>query len=712
MNKDELTKMHQSALKRFDSAYSGTQTVREKIVEALRFVRVPGAQWEGSTFAGYDLTKLDKYPRFEINKVARECDRIISEYRNNRISVRFRPNDSEASEDLAEKLNGKFRADWGMSNGQEAGDNAFDDAVAGGMGAMRLEAVLEDELDPLNDQRKLVFKPVFDPATSVYFDPDSKEYDRSDAKWALEIFSMDPDSFEEEYPGAAVSSVDKQDDGLQFDWNTPDAIYVARYYEIRIEQATLQAWRNPLTGEIAVYDDEEIKDVIDELEDGEFEKVGKERKVKRRRVYCGIMSGSEWLEDPERVPGQHIPLVPVYGKRWFVDNQERIEGHAQKAMDAQRLENLMVSMVADNATQAGGDNIPIVDIETIPGALANFWAARNTERPAYLPMKSMKDKSGNVIAPASVLGYTPTTPLSPATAALLQYTGGAIQEVTGSSAMQNLPSNLASDTVDSIFNRMDTQSFIYMDNMAKSMRQLGRVWLSMAKEVYGSDKPMRIMMEDGEDDMTLMSVEIKDRQTGQVIAMNDLSTGNYEVTVDVGQSFATRRDATVRTLTAMLQGMPPNHPYYSLIMGMVIDNMDGEGIGDLKDYNRKQLILQGAIKPRTPEEQAMLQQAQAAQQNQPNPDMVAAMANDKLAQAELMNAQTKAADTQIKAFTAQAEAQLKQAQTAKAFAEANNISEEQARKALEMIAEFQKQSAEQARKNIELFANNSPNALS
>ena len=31
--------------------------------------------------------------------------------------------------------------------------------------------------------------------------------------------------------------------------------------------------------------------------------------------------------------------------------------------------------------------------------------------------------------------------------------------------------------------RMDTQSYIYMDNMAKSMRRAGVVWLSMAREV-------------------------------------------------------------------------------------------------------------------------------------------------------------------------------------------------------------------------------------
>lgn len=712
MNEKQLNEMHERARKNLSAAYDGSQSVREKIVEAMRFVRVPGAQWEGSTFAGYDLGKLGKYPRFEINKVARECDRIISEYRKNRIAVRFRPNDGEAPEELAERLNGKFRADWEMSSGNEAGDNAFDDAVAGGMGAIRIEAVYEDELNPLNEAMRLVFRPVYDAATSVFFDPDSKDYDRSDAKWAMELFSMTPEAFEEQYPDAQRASMEVTDTGKQFDWDTPDAIYVGRYYEVRIESATLQAYMNPMTGEVAVYDEIEIKDVEDDLLATGFNKVGEPRKVKRKRVYCGIMSGSDWLEEPSRIPGQFIPLVPVYGKRWFVDNQERIEGHACKAMDAQRLENLMVSMMADNATQAGGENIPIVDVEMIPGSLATHWAERNTKRPAFLPMKSLRDQNGTVISPASVAGYTPPVPMSPALAGLLQYTGGAIQQVTGSNAMENIPSNIATDTVDSIFNRMDTQSFIYMDNMAKSMRQLGRVWLSMSREVYGSDKPVRVLGEDGTDSMELMSVKVMDGQTERMYSLNDLSQSAYEVTVDVGQSFATRRDATVKSLMGMLQGIPPQHPYYSLIMGMIIDNMDGEGVSDLKDYNRQQMILQGVIKPKTDEEKMALAQAQQAQSQQQDPMMVAAQAEMQKAQAEMMKAQNNSADLQIKAFNAQMDANLKQAQTVKAYAEAKGISEDKVMEAMRLMADLGKMQNDEARQNMAAFANNSPNALS
>ncbi|HAV8238977.1 TPA: portal protein [Escherichia coli] len=542
MAEKKMTDWHRKVLCNFDNAWSATQDMREQIIEAQRFVRVSGAQWEGSTNAGYsfDEGRFEHYPRFELNKIARECDRIIGEYRQNRISVKFRPKDDKASEALAEKMNGKFRADYQETSGGEACDNAFDDAVTGGFGCFRMCADYEDEMDPSNEQRRISLLPVYDPATCVFFDQDSKQYDRSDAMWAMEMFSMTPKAFEAEYPDSIAASLSRDDTGTQYDWSTPDAIYVGRYYEVRIEKVKLTAWRNPVSGETAIYDEEQIKDIVDELTDGAFELIG-ERTVKKRRVYCGLLSGAEWLEEPKRIPGEHIPLIPVYGRRSFVDNQERIEGHAAKAMDAQRLENLMVSMIADNATQAGGDGIPVVDVDMIPGPLATHWAERNKKRPAFLPMVSLKNKNGDITAQAQVSSYTPPTQMPPALAGLLQYTGTAIQQITGASQLENMPSNVATDTVDSIFNRMDTQSYIYMDNMAKSMRRAGVVWLSMAREVYGSDTPMRIVNEDGSDDVALMTGEVVDRQTGQVIALNDLSQGNYEVTVDVGQSFATLR---------------------------------------------------------------------------------------------------------------------------------------------------------------------------
>lgn len=672
---------------RFDRAYTPQQDVREKCIEATRFARVPGGQWEGATAAGTKLDdQFEKYPKFEINKVATELNRIIAEYRNNRITVKFRPGDKEASEELANKLNGLFRADYEETDGGEACDNAFDDAATGGFGCFRLTSMLVNEYDPMDERQRIAIEPIYDPSRSVWFDPDAKKYDKSDAMWAFCMYSLSPEKYEAEYGKAPPSSLDVTTmTSWEYDWFEPEVVYIAKYYEVRKESVDVISYRQPLTGEIATYDSDQIEDIQDELAVAGFEEVAR-RSVKRRRVYVSVVDGQNFLEKPRRIPGEHIPLIPVYGKRWFIDDIERVEGHIAKAMDPQRLYNLQVSMLADTAAQDPGQ-IPIVGMEQIRG-LEKHWEARNKKRPAFLPLREVKDKAGNIIAGATPAGYTQPAVMNQALAALLQQTSADIQEVTGGSqAMQQMLSNIAQETVNNLMSRSDMASFIYLDNMAKSLKRAGEVWLSMAREVYGSDREVRVVNEDGTDDIALMNAQVVDRQTGRVVALNDLSTGRYDVTVDVGPSYTARRDATVAALTNVLNTMLPQDPEAGVIRGLIMDNMDGEGLDDYKEYNRNKLLTAGVVKPRNAKEQQVVMQAQQAAANQPNPEMVLAQAQMVAAQAEEKKADNETRNTLIKAFTAQQDAQESQANVVYKLSQAEHINKQGVMDAIKLLNE-------------------------
>ena len=679
---------------RFDRAYTPQQDVREKCIEATRFARVPGGQWEGATAAGTKLDdRFEKYPKFEINKVATELNRIISEYRDNRITVKFRPGDKEASEELANKLNGLFRADYEETDGGEACDNAFDDAATGGFGCFRLTSMLVNEYDPMDERQRIAIEPVYDPSRSVWFDPDAKKYDKSDALWAFCMYSLSPEKYEAEYGKTPPASLDVTTmTSWEYDWFEPEVVYIAKYYEVRKESVDVISYRQPITGEIATYDSDQIEDIEDELALAGFQEVAR-RSVKRRRVYVSVVDGQNFLEKPRRIPGEHIPLIPVYGKRWFIDDIERVEGHIAKAMDPQRLYNLQVSMLADSAAQDPGQ-VPIFDPEQVRG-LEKHWEDRGKKRPAFLVARAPRDKAGNPIGPAAPGSFTPAPQLSPAIATMLQLTSADIQEVTGSSqAMQQMPSNIAQETVSNLMNRADMASFIYLDNMAKSLKRAGEVWLSMAREVYGSDREVRVVNEDGTDDIALMNAKVVDRQTGQVVALNDLSTGRYDVTVDVGPSYTARRDATVAALTSVLSTMAPQDPDAGIIRGLIMENMDGEGLDDYKEYNRNKLLTAGIVKPRNAKEQALVQQAQEAAQSQPDANIVLAQAQMVAAQAEVQKANNETAQTQIKAFTAQQDAMESQANTVYKLAQARNIDDKAVMEVIRLlkdVAESQQQ---------------------
>jgi len=132
-----------------------------------------------------------------------------------------------------------------------------------------------------------------------------------------------------------------------------------------------------------------------------------------------------------------------------------------------------------------------------------------------------------------------------------------------------------------------------------------------------------------------------DQESGEMMFANDLSEANFDVAVDVGPSFTSRRDATVRALTGMMQ-VTSDPETQMILQSMAIMNMDGEGIADIKDHFRKKLVQIGVIKP-TEEEQQMMMEAMEAQGQQPDPQSMYFMAEAQKSQALAVKAQ---ADTE------------------------------------------------------------------
>lgn len=603
---------HATAIARFNASYSPNQGVRDMCQEAARFCWIPGAQYEGETVAGTKNCDLIKNrPKFEINKVRSEVTRIVNEYKNSRISAKFRPGNGDASDELAEKLNGKLQADAQDSRGTEARNNAFTEGVSSGFGCYRLGTTAEDEEDEEGPKR-IIFEPIYDAARSVWFSANSKTQDKSDSDHDFVIYSMTPEAYKKEYNTDPVSMASASW-GEGFDWYSPDVIYVAQYYERIQEPTTLITYQNPLTGHKATYDDRQIKDVEDELKSiGYF--VVKRTKGKRWYVYCSVIDGEKILVNRVRLPGRYIPLIPVYGNRNYIDNIERITGHVQPSMDSQRLYNMVVSLIAEAAVN-GTKQRPILYNEEVDGFEAD-WQNADKDDLSFVRL----GKPAGVAEQATpyrpqVVGMTPLSQISPAIAELLNVSNSDISQTANAGmANQEVPGNVASETVSSFFGRSDMQSFGYLDNMSVAEQYAAKVWLSMAREVYGSERTVRINRPDGGDEVTTLSVQITDRQTGELIGMNDLSTGRYDVKIDVGPSFQTQRQATVTMLIELIKTTQTGSPYYTVLYAMLIQNIYAPGMEPLKEFNNKMMLQEGITPPKNQEEAQQVQQYQQAQQ--------------------------------------------------------------------------------------------------
>jgi hypothetical protein len=664
----KLARIHDEALRRFNTIQFALQDERRQCLDDRRFYSIAGAQWEGPL-----QRQFENRPRLEVNKVALSVMRIINEYRANRITVDYVPKDGREADKLADLCDGLYRADEQDSVADEAYDNAFEEAVGGGMGAWRLRSVLEDELDPENEKQRIRIEPIFDADTSVYFDLDAKRQDKSDARYCFVISSMTPEEYEAQFEDNP-SSWPKQIYETYFDWCSPDVVYIAEYYRVEERTETLRVFRL-LDGSEQTYtradfdEDETLEQML--MSTGATELPSKRRKT--RRVHKYLLSGGRVLEDFGLIAGPNIPIIVTYGKRWFVDNIERCMGHVRLAKDAQRIANMQRSKLAEISALSSVEK-PLFDPEQVAGHQW-MWEQDNLRNFPYLLLNRLTNPDGSS-APAGPLGYTKPPQVPPALAALIQIAEQDMRDVLGNAeAGEQVRANVAAETVAAVQQRLDMQTFIYVSNFAKAMKRCGEVWLGMAREVYVEEgRTMKTVdAEGGAAAVELLKPTIG--ETGAVEMENDLSRARFDVSVEVGPSSQSKRTAMVRALTPLI-AVASDPQTKAVLESIAMMNIEGEGISDVRSFFRKKLVQMGAIQPTEEEAQQM---AAAAANAQPDPQALYLQAAAQEAQAKAMKAQ---ADTAL----ALANSEKTKAETVKTLASVNISAQDQAIKTAEAIA--------------------------
>lgn len=670
INKD-LSTVYELALRRFRRIDAVTYQDRQMSLEDRRFNGISGGQWEdeyGELFANK--------PQLEINKTNLALQRIFSNYRKNRITVDFVSKDGRDADTLATACDGLMRADEQRSNATEAYDNAFEEGTAGGFGAWRLIAEEEDEMDPENEHQVISIEPVFDADTSVFFDLDAKRRDKKDAKYAFLISSMTRDDFHEEYPDEDISSWPKSEKYFLFDWATPDVVYIAEYFIVEDDSYMVYHYQQETSGETRVYTDYDFEideTLIDELRSQGFYRI-KEIKQRRKRIRKYILSGGGILEDCGYVAGNRIPIVPYYGKRYFIQNVERVMGHVRLAKDPQRLLNMQASKLADLSANSVRDK-PIFTPEQIAGHEA-LWSGDTVDNNPFLLVNPITDESGAKI-PQGPVGALNSPTVAPATAALIELSGTYLNDMLGGAEKgEQVRANLSDEAIELVQESLDMQTYIFMDNFAQSMKCAGEIWLGMARDIYvEEDRVMKTIDPMGK----VSSADFSEQETvdGKLQQKVDLSRANFDVTANVGPASSTRKKAMVRSFLDMAK-VATDPQDQKILSSLIMMNMEGEGISDVNDYYRKQLVSIGVIEPTPEEREEMQAMAEQAAQEPPNPQ-------DQYFTSEARKNEAQAVKAQAETARTAAQTEKTRAETAKILSEMENDEREALLRSAETI---------------------------
>jgi len=623
---DRLREVHKRALRRFDNTVCPQIPMREEAMAARRFVEIPGAQWEGPWGEQFENSI-----RVEIPKIGRAIRKIETDYRENRIIPDFKPDGGDSNQDTADTIAGMHRADSHKYGAQEARDNAFYEAIRGGFGAYRLANVFEDEDDRDNDHQRI--NPgliITDADQHVFFDPQSKRYDKRDAGFAFVLVPFTPEAFADEFGADTPTSWPDGVTKPTYDWYRSDVVMTCEYYEVERKAEKLFVLTQTITGAQERFWRTEIED--EQLEEKKLAGWTVEtQRRKRLRVHKYVLSGSEVLEDHGTIAGSRIPIVPVYGQRAYVDGQERFKGHVQDRMDAQRLYNSNVSRLAETNARSPQE-VPIFAAEQMPPNLADLWSRLHIDRHPYALVNPLIDPMTGQILSSGPIGYVKPPDVAPVTAALLQVANNDLTEEDQDGA-DTVKANTSADAMDIAAARVDAKSGIYLDNMGISVACEGDIYIGMLPDVYvEEEREVATMTEDGDDGSAKLMEAFTDAR-GVSSVRNDFARGQYKVIASVTEATATRRDKTVRSALNMaevaLRAQDIEFAQAAIITAAM--NTDGDGIEDLQAFARKRGISIGLVEPNEEEQAAMAQQ-----QEQAGPDPATMLAEG---QSNALNAQ-------------------------------------------------------------------------
>lgn len=526
--------------------------------EALMDVKfAAGDQWPVEI---QNSRNLESRPCLTINKIDAYIRQVTNQQRMQRPRIKVHPVNNLADYKIAQVIEGITRHIEVNSNADTAYDTAFDYAVRMGWGYWRINTRYVSE----NSFDQEIYIDTIDNPFTVYFDPNSILPDGSDAERCLITTVMDKKIFRENYPGA--------DDGANFQqrstgddtaaWLTKEDIRVAEYFWIERERAKLYLLSDGTSG-FADSDNFFARVEASGLT------VVDERDSFRKAVKWIKCTAMEVLEE-KTWAGKYIPVVPCYGAQVIIDDKRKKYGLVRFAKDPQRMYNFWRTSMTESVALAPKAKWLLAEGQD--EGHENEWAMANIKSTPVLRYKQKDIEGQPAPAPTRLQPEPPPTGIMEAAGAI----SADLQMVLGVLDPNQLPSgNISGKALAGQQNQVDLSNFHFYDNMTRSIRQTGKIILDLIPKIYDTQRVMRIIGSDGQPDMTTINEQ---SEIGEVL--NDVTVGEYDVVMDTGPGFQTKRQQAVESMMPLLTG---NAELFNIAGDLVFRNMDFPGADVIAD---------------------------------------------------------------------------------------------------------------------------------
>lgn len=511
---------------------------RDAAIDDLKFGF--GDQWPAEIQMARQLAKR---PCLTINKTDTFVRSIVNNMRQQRPRIKVHPVGDGSDVKVAEVIQGLIRHIEVNSNADLAYDTAAEYQVRMGWGYWRLctRYVDDDSFD-----QEIYIDAIRNPF-SVYFDPLSRQPDGSDATRVLITERVKRKLAAKLYPDADLEDLPSRaqgDDSAQ--WSTKEEVTIAEYYHI-----------DEVPDELLLLSDgtKQFRSLLPDIKT--IRAAGLEiismRDTMRRRVLWHKVTGTQVLEGPLEVPGKYIPVFPAYGAEIVIDGKVTRFGAIRQAKDPQRMYNFW--RTSETEIVALAPKAPWLIAEGQDEGLEDEWDNANNRNYSRLKYKPVTDEEGRPLPPPR-REQPQQIPSAQITAA--QNASEDLKAVFGMfDPALGAPGNETSGKmVTARQGQSDLSNYHFYDNLTRTQCHMGKVILMWIPYYYDTKRVVRIIGEDGEPKSVTINEKVPAKDGDEAAiekVLNDVTTGLYDVVMDTGPGFQTRRQEAAAMLIDMLK---------------------------------------------------------------------------------------------------------------------------------------------------------------
>ena len=641
-------------------------------------------------------------PCLVVSDLAPRVHQITNDVRQNRPSIKVRPVDDNADVETAEIFNGVVRHIEEQSNADIAYETGNFYQVVGGVGYFRVVEGFAKN----GEGKELFIRQIANPF-SVYMEP-SLDPVGSDITWCFITEDIPRKQFEAEYPAADCIGWEEGDGTDEWrKWVNDDTVRVAEWFSLETKTKNVVKTRKGEMSEDDYWADDKVRQTTGQ----DREEVMETREDKRKVCMWRKIVGNKVLKEIE-LPITSIPVFRVPGEMLLVDGYQVFKGLVRDSRDAVRMVSYNFSAYVEAVSLQ--PKAPFVMAAGQDEGFEDMWDNANNENYSSLKYNPV-DVNGQQ-APPPQRSQPPMA--SQGLIQGLMIAKDALKDTTGMGAA-SLGQKGNETSGKAILARQregDNSTYHFVDNLAKAIRQCGRVLIEWIPKVYSETKVARIIGEDGSSKQAYLDSGQKEavRQVrdnnGKIRKIYNLGVGCYDVISTVGPGYTTKRVEMAEMMSQLFQAQPALVP----ILGDIFLGAQDVPGAERMAKRLKAMVPPQALAAEEEDEQAeippqvMAQMQQMQQQMQQMQEAGAQLQQEN--QQLKMEAGNKQGELQIKAEANQIDAQRNQIAADKNNQDAQlknetNIRDNETRIAIEqMKGQIDQMALEQRAKDAQINA--------